>query len=584
MKAEDTQVTSGRAVMAVVGGMTGLAIWAMFDVLPDLLTNPHLLVAVLAAGCGFAAVMMAILGPLHLGRAAMGAALLAGPAALMLGWASLRFDTPDKLWEDSLLIQAWAIYLFLGTPFVAAWIRRHADWRNYEKLFDYAWAIVVRYTAAWMFVGAFWLLLFLSDALLSIVGITVIEQLLDYTPVPYVLTGAVLGLALMVGYEMRDYLSPFMVLHLLRLLVPGMLIVVVVFVAALPFQDPTTLFGGLSPAGTLLAVVAGAVSLISVAIDKTDDEAVRNRAMRLATEGLAILLPILAGLIVYAVWLRVTQHGWTPTRLAAAVLAVFAVSYSLFYAAAVLRRKNWMARIRKANVVIALAMMAAALLWLSPVLNAQKLSTDSQVARYLDGGVSVEDVPVWEMVHDWGRAGSAGAAQLRALEGEAHGELREAIGFATSTGQRYIFERKSEDVLRGDHVARLVAQITLVSEGTTLTHEMLSNLPDFRLQDWLVSCGRATDPGCILVLEDFDPTSEGLEGMIFLPSYDEGYEAISVAMRFGQLEPGAHLRDPATGAVRRLSRAQVQRVVDGDFELAPSRRRALWIGDLELLP
>ncbi|MDP2579382.1 DUF4153 domain-containing protein [Shimia thalassica] len=584
MTTQDAQVTSGRATMAVVGGMTGLAIWAMFDILPDILTNPHLFATVLAMGCGFVAVMLAIVGPVQIPRAAMGAAALSIPAAVMLGWGSLRFETAETLWEDSLLIQAWGLFLFIGTPFAAAYVSDKTYWRKYEKLFDYSWAIVVRYTAAWMFVGAFWLLVFLSNALLNIVGISAIETILDYDPVPYVLTGAVLGVALMVGYEMRDYLSAYLVLHLLRLLTPAMLAVVVIFVGALPFQDPNALFGGLSPAGTLLAVVAGAVSLISVSIDKNESEAVSNRLMRLSTEGLALLLPVLAGLIVYSVWLRVAQHGWTPARLASAVLALFAVAYGVFYVLAVLRRKQWMARIRKANMVIALAMMVACLIWMSPVLDAQRIATNSQVSRYLEGKSRPQDVPIWEMVHEWGLAGAAGAAQLRALEGEEHAELREAVGFAGSTGKRYIFERKSEDVLREDRVGRLVEVITLVAEGVELDRELLTNLPDFRLQDWLVSCEREHDPGCVLVLGEFDPASEGQEGMIFLPGSGEGYEAVSVAVRFGALEAAGPIRDGTTGAPVRLSQDQVNQVLAGDFRLAPSRRKALWLGDVELLP
>ena len=65
-----------------------------------------------------------------------------------------------------------------------------------------------------------------------------------------------LVLALAVVTELSDYVSPFLILRLLRLMLPPVLLVLAVFLLALPLRGLSGLFGGLSAAATLLAMVA----------------------------------------------------------------------------------------------------------------------------------------------------------------------------------------------------------------------------------------------------------------------------------------------------------------------------------------
>ena len=584
MTSSETEVMTGRAAMALIGALAGLSMWLLIDVIPDVVHNQTLLVTLTAAVCGFFGVLLAISGPVRLGLAMAGAAALGGFASLMLGLASLRFDTVENLLENSFAIPAWGVILFVSTPFVSVMLRDRTGWRDYPKLFDCTWSIIVRYSAAWLFVGVFWLILILSNALLEIVGIDIIDRLIDVDAVPHIFTGLALGLALKVVHEMRDYLSPYMVLHLLRLIIPVMLVVVAVFVGALPMRDPNELFGGLSPAGTLLSVALGMILLISVAMDKDDQDAVSSRWMRLATEGLALLLPVVSGVAVYAIWLRVGQYGWSPSRLAAATAAGFALSYALLYALAVVRRGAWMARLRQSNVWMAFALVVMAVMWLSPIYNAEKISTNSQVGRYLDGRASVSETAIWEMTHEWGKPGMRGVAILRSLTGETHLEMREALSVAASTDRKYVFDRKINDDGRNDDLSQLAALIRPVSGQDPITADQLAGLPDYRIEYWVSACGRSTDHACAIVFEDFDPQSAGREGFIFIPSRGNQFEVVSLRVHDGAFVAGNDLRDRESGGNVLLSADQVQGILDGEYQVAPSSQKSLWLENLELIP
>lgn len=578
---------SGRAVMAAVGGLVGLAMWLLFEVAVDVVTNPHGFVMLASLVAGGAAVLLAMAGPLGLGRATLGAAILAVPAALALGWASFGFDTLDTFMQSGLPIVAWSGILFVGTPFITVFLQPNGDWRSYPALFDCAWGIVVRYAAAWLFVGLFWGILLLSNALLEIVDITVIEDILDVDPMPHVLTGIMLGLAIRVVHEMRDYLSPFMLLRLLRLLVPVVLVVLGIFVAALPFRPFDGLFGELSPAATLLVVALGAISLISVAVDKDEDHAVKLGFMRLATEGLAILLPILAGLAGYAVWLRVAQYGWTPDRIAAAIAAGVVILYGVAYALSVLLRGAWMQHVRVVNLGMAMLVLVLGFAWLTPIINAERISTRNQVARYLDGKVEPGALAIWEMQHRWGRAGAAGLAELTALDGEAHAELHRAIELAQTTERRHIYERRATDTGREEKISRLHAQIKVLPQGREITAEMFAELPNHRIDDWLLACERDPEPGCVVVLGGFSTRAEDAGetgGIAFLPGRAERYDAVGLRIVDGRLILGSYLRDTETGMALGLTGRDVEAVLDGGYRIAPSSRKSLWIGDMEINP
>ncbi|MDP5326506.1 MAG: DUF4153 domain-containing protein, partial [Paracoccaceae bacterium] len=109
---------------------------------------------------------------------------------------------------------------------------------------------------------------------------------------------------------------------------------------------------------------------------------------------------------------RVADLGWTPGRLAAVAVALWVLAFGLGYGVSAVFGGAWMARVRRVNFVLASAGFAAALLWLTPIFDAQSISARTQVARYLAGEVPVAGLDLWTLRADWGRAGQAALARL----------------------------------------------------------------------------------------------------------------------------------------------------------------------------
>ncbi len=514
----ETRVPLNRLTLAVTGGLAGIGLWLFVDKLNDLIENKHLYLFLFSATFGFFATFLAMAGPLSFRRAAIAALSVAGLAAALLTWASYRFENIENFLETVHPLVAFVLLLALPLPFLIAGQRSDEGWRCYPALFNHSWNIVVRYAAAWLFVTVFWGVVMLSVALFNVIGLSMLEDFLEIEYVPYVLTGVVLGLALAVVNELTDYVSPYLILRLLRLFLPVVLVVVAIFVFALPVNGMNGVLRGLSVASVLLAMALGAITLISTAVDRTDEEAVQSRSMRLMTQALALLLPVLSVLAIVAIWERVDQYGWTPDRLAAGSIAAVVFAYSIIYASVVIMRRNWMARIRSGNIYMALLVIFGAVLWLTPALNPQWISTRSQLARFTAGQIDALGLDIQTMAHDWGRAGKAGIERLRQISASGkHPALEVMLESLNDPANRRNALPQAAD--RWKKLRRQILQVMPVRpENEIDVLDVLEQLPGFELDRIMQGCRMKTrkgNPGCVLMHADLLPRLPGDEVVLW---------------------------------------------------------------------
>jgi hypothetical protein len=531
--------------LALVGAAGGALLWAVLEALDRGLIGDRTaevlgaLVSTLVVG------ILAMAGPIGQGPALRRALPLAGATAALVWLGGLRFD--EGLDGSALSVLAALVVATLPLPFLIAQTR--GVWRDYAALFLEAWSIVVRYAAAWAFAGLVWLVIFLSDQVLQIVGITWIADLMELRLVGLVVTGASLGLGMAVVHELAELLSPYLILRLFRLLLPVLLGVMVVFLAALPFRGLEGLFSDLSPTLVLLALVAAGVSLVAIAVDQSDAEAAESPLLVRATQGMALTLPLFAAIAAWGLWLRVEQHGWTPERLFVALVAGIGLAYGLTYAVAVLRGPGWRGRIRAGNIRVALGVIGLAALWLTPLMNAEAIAARSQLARYDAGQTALAELDLVALGR-WGRPGAAVLAEL-AARAEAPGQEALAARLAGTDGAD-----------EGPDAAALAAVIPVQPTGAGAMRDILfaAAAPHER-RDWAARCLPAAEggqPGCVLVVADLLPDRPGEEAMLVLGA-GTGYQDVM----------GLYLDDAGRLAVRAVYRA------DGGYASAEDARALL---------
>jgi hypothetical protein len=507
-----------RMLMAGLGVVSAVCLYLLFKLLEGGQLPERLALVLVVFATVFFAALLSLGGPMRIGLSALGAAVLAVAVAGLMLLASFRFAAIEGLFDAPYHVMAAFAISAITLPFLIG--LAGAGWRDYPTLFDGAWGVVVRAAAAGIFTGIVWGVIFLSDALLQVAGLAVIWTLLEIEVVPWIITGGTYGLALAVVHELRAYVSPHLILRLLRLLVPVVLVVMAVFIVALPFRGLSEVFDTLSAGATMLAMVGAGVTLVSVTIDRDDGQATGSAWLAQAARALAGILVIPAALACYAVWLRVAEYGWTPERLFAAAAAGVALVYGVVYLASVARGGGWMARLRQANIGMAGLVVLIAALWLTPVLNAERISAQSQSARFASGAMGMGELQPWTY-EQWGKPGAAFLAELKAKAAEPG---QEALAEQLALG-RYDTP-PTDGLVREEIVALLRAEMPLQPPGATATRDaVLASATVYDLETWRNACRtRLPDgkPGCVMVAADLLPDAPGEEVFVYLYS-DQSY-------------------------------------------------------------
>ena len=515
-----SEILGRRLLFAAFGAVAGYALWLLIQAAgQDQLGHRTLLFLGLLLSV-FTAGFFAMAGSLGVKRAVIRALPLALLVAALGLVVSLRWSGAEGVFEEPGPALAILVLALLPMPFLIA-EGQSGNWRDYPTLFSTSWAIVVQAAVALCFTLITWLVIWVSVALFNMVGLSFLEDLLLSGAMPVVISGAAFGLAVAVVSEIADHLSPRLVHHLLRLLLPVVALVSGVFALAALLRGFGDGFGGLSPALTLLAMAAAGITLISAALDESEAEASSNPLILWSARAMALLLPVLAGMALWAVAIRLQAYGLTPNRLLVLVLALLAFAYGLAYAASLLRGAGWAAQIRASNPWLALGVIAAALIWLSPLFNAEALSAQSMAARLRSG----EAGPGTYYQRDFRSLGLAGEEALVALEAEAEasGDERLQTALTSIRSGEYYYEAPGETGPRPSREELLAAVEAVLpvspASATGGRTSWLMQLPEEELDRILSACETLLESGrrgCVMVIADLLPDEPGEEAVLLL--------------------------------------------------------------------
>ena len=178
---------------------------------------------------------------------------------------------------------------------------------------------------------------------------------------------------------------------LMRLLLPLTAAIAVLFLAALPFAGLSALWA--TGQGTAVLMWLNAFLLFFLnAVYQTGRTAPYPRwAHRLLQPAIA-LLPILSGLALYGLYLRVDQYGWSLGRCWGFTVCVLLALFSLGYAWIIIRRRDaWPRSLGRVNIRMGWLVFGLMILVNTPILDFRALSFASQMARVEAGELDIRD-------------------------------------------------------------------------------------------------------------------------------------------------------------------------------------------------
>lgn len=465
-------------------------------------TSPEWLYASYTVAIGLP--LFLYLGAIHWRDKVNGAAaLVLAPVLFWLGWHNGWLSAPpldhiDYSYYGGLrsLGCALLLALFISGFFFRTW--REQGGLGYSGLLENSWRNALTFVFLGLFIGVFWLLLLLWAQLFKVINIDFFAGLFKEPVFIYPVTGLVGGWGLGLIRSRENMIATVRNLceTLIRALLPLISLILILFLASLPFTGIDALWE--TGFASVLMLSLGAVLLYffnaaAAEHEQPFEDAPWLRRLLLPTLVLAPITVLLTG---WSLGLRIDQYGLTVSRLWGLPAEVFIALFSLGYAILILFYRGLpMQRIRQWNTVLGATLTVVLVLAHLPVLDFHRLSANNLVTRLENSTTAAED---FDALYLRFKLGSYGANTLKALQEtemvKADIELASSVEHAL--GARHRWQTKSPAL--NDDTDWRREQFDLLP-GTELSDEFLASLD---LAEGRISACLGGKRHC--VLGDFD--------------------------------------------------------------------------------
>lgn len=301
---------------------------------------------------------------------------------------------------------------------------------SYPALFTHSWRNFLTGVFAAVFTLIFWLILLLWSELFLVIGIDFFAELFekDWFIIPA--ASFALGIGVLLLRKLTRIIDNITVLlrDLTKLLLPLVLGVAVIFLAALPFTGLDLLWD--TGSGTVLLLWLLALTLFFINAVYQDGRGAApyplllHRLVYLAV----CATPALSGLACYGLLLRIQQYGWSVERCWAFVTCLVLSLFSLGYVLSIARRRDaWTHGLARVNVAMGMVVLGIALAANTPLLDFRKISLASQQGRVDSGEIELADFDFWYAKHYLARPAYLSMQAIKAEIGDRDPRLLAAI-------------------------------------------------------------------------------------------------------------------------------------------------------------
>ncbi len=327
------------------------------------------------------------------------------------------------------------IACFKGLMYCQQWIGKSPT--SYAALFTYSWRNFLVAALAAALTGGVALILFLWGALFSVIDISFFSDLFSNDWFLFPVLAFAFGTGVLIFRRLIKVIDGITSLleGLMRLLLPLVASVLVIFLGALPFTGLTPLWE--TGSGTALLLCLNAFALFFVnAVYQTGRALPYPSWVHLGLSAAIALLPIVSVLALYGLYLRVDEYGWTVLRCWAFAVFTILVLFSAGYTWCIVRwRSAWPRHLGRVNILMGWLVLATMILVNSPVLDFRSISLASQMQRVEAGEVDLRDFDYHYARHQLARPGYRQMQALIAEHENSDPGLVEIIRKAESHGR-----------------------------------------------------------------------------------------------------------------------------------------------------
>lgn len=477
-----------------------------------------------------------------------------------------RQAQPFDAFPVSDMVFVFAFSVALACFKALMYVQQRADGAtlSYKVLFTNSWRNFLVGVLSGIFIFVFWLILILWGQLFHVIEIDFFKDLFEEDWFIFPVLSFAFGLGVVIFRDLTRVIDSITkLLHwLIKMLLPLVILVGVIFLSALPFVGLDVLWS--TGNGTSLLLWLLALMLFFTNAVYQDDRETNPYPQiihRVIYAGLCVM-PIVAALSFYGLSLRVEQYGWSVARCWAfvtwAILSMFAVGYVW---GIIKRRDQWINDLANVNTRMGLVVLAIMLMANSPLLDFRKISIDSQLERVEAGELTLNEFDFWYTHRTLARPGYLAMEDMKQEIGDSDPELLARIESPTYTpwaaSAQQIEDLWSNMVYRPEPF-EVPGPLRPLIEGAISSYSQ--NVP-------------------FIIQIDLD--EDGQNEYVVVSTYENGigysqfYYLTDTGWKAGNLQHTAWSRD--SGATQ----AAIQ---DGDIELIEPRFKHVVIGGIALRP
>ncbi|WP_276852464.1 DUF4153 domain-containing protein [Enterobacter oligotrophicus] len=337
---------------------------------------------------------------------------IAGAVVAGMGaWLKWNVAGQDS-WEIREAVLFFGFHLLLMTLFMLPWLQRRLTPSPtasfYSDFYNRNWHNALTLLIIFFSNGLFWLVLFLWAELFKLIGIRFFDQLFfnsdGFISVAIGVVSA--SAAVLARMQVRLILA---LQNLLTLIATGLLpllaALALLFIGALPFVGLEAISARISAAGLLTTLAILLLFLVTVVWHPQRQILPYYSPLRGMVRLAVMVAPVYPVLASWALWLRISQYGWSPERLYGVLVTIVALVWAVGFCVSVLFYRREPQKLQ-AYVTPATGLLSLAFLILihTPVLDPWRISVESHMARYQDGRITADQVSLY-MLSNAGRKG-----------------------------------------------------------------------------------------------------------------------------------------------------------------------------------
>ncbi|MDH4188021.1 MAG: DUF4153 domain-containing protein [Nitrospira sp.] len=506
-------VNRERLFLAIAGLLQGVATWIVVRI------DPHeslerslyfgLLAWVLSSGLLFQFASSGSKYP-RLAAVAMG---LGVPFALLTYHVVSQLPPDGSSSEgDSARLGTWCaavlLALYILLPYVQIYQRSGRLTFPYSDLYLHSWNNFFLAGLGWFYAGIYWALVWICAGLFNAIGIDAVQQLISKPSFIAITTGVVGGLGVALAKEHAQIITTLrsIVSTVFHSLTPLLVVIVLSFLVALPFTGLSALWATKWASSILLALLLLILLFVNAVFQDGEGNRPYGNLVRRGVDAMLLAMPILVGLTLYSMNLRIEQYGLTPERYYAIVFAIVLGGYSAGYAWSASKTATlWLGGIRPFNIAFSFVVLGLAFALHSPLMDPLKRSAEDQEHRLLSGKVDVARFDFGTMRFELGHYGQAVLDRLAQLTAHPeHGQILVQLEKLKKTKSKWQWVSPANMATATPE--EMLTKLTIFPSNHTIPTALLSNIQS-KSDGYLVSSCTAAHP-CDIVAGQWDDDPE----------------------------------------------------------------------------